>query len=61
MINRLAQEYAQHDDALHYIDVPAALADENGVPLEGIFRRDGEHLNDLGYALWRDTIVPELL
>jgi len=57
--NRLVREYAQHGN-VQYIDIPAALADEKGVPLKDIFRRDGEHLNDLGYALWREAIVPQL-
>lgn len=58
--NRLVQEYAKTCPALTYIDIPAALADEQGVPLRGIFRKDGEHLNAHGYALWRAAVLPYL-
>ena len=53
--NQLAQDYARSHEAVEYIDIPAVLADQRGEPLEGIFRKDGEHLNSRGYALWREA------
>ena len=58
--NQLAREYAQNCDALEYIDVPAALTGENGESLESIFRKDGEHLNERGYELWRKAVMPSV-
>jgi len=59
--NQLVREYKQCCTNLEYIDIPSALTDESGKPLEGIFRKDGEHLNAHGYSIWREIIVNAIM
>jgi lysophospholipase L1-like esterase len=56
--NRLVREYCGTDSRLHYIDVVPAMLDVAGNPRLEVFRWDGLHYNDKGYALWTSIIKP---
>ena len=56
--NRLVREYCGVDSRLHYIDIVPALLDEAGNPRLDVFRWDGLHYNEKGYAIWTSIIRP---
>lgn len=56
--NRLVREYCTTDSRLHYIDIVPALLDATGNPRLDVFRWDGLHYNDKGYAIWTAIIKP---
>ena len=56
--NRLVREFCGTDSRLHYIDVVPALLDDAGNPRLDVFRWDGLHYNEKGYAIWTSIIRP---
>ena len=58
--NQLVDALAQSDKRIHYIDVASAMLDEHGRVRAELFRKDGLHMNERGYALWTATIQPLL-
>lgn len=54
--NRLVREFCGTDSRLHYIDVVPALLDEAGNPRLDVFRWDGLHYNEKGYAIWTSIL-----
>ena len=56
--NRLVREHCCTDSRLHYIDVVPALLDDAGNPQLDVFRWDGLHYNEKGYAIWAAIIKP---
>jgi lysophospholipase L1-like esterase len=59
--NGLLQTACAGDSLLEYIDVATGMLAENGQPIEGIFLPDKLHLNEKGYAIWREAILPVLV
>ncbi|MEG1699320.1 MAG: GDSL-type esterase/lipase family protein [Oscillospiraceae bacterium] len=41
----------------HYLDLNAALKDENGVLRADLAAGDGLHLNDVGYGVWKEYLI----
>lgn len=58
--NRLVAEYCATDPRLHFIDLVPAMLDESGRARSELFRWDGIHLNEKGYAIWTARIKPVL-
>jgi len=58
--NTLIRELCTRDRRLHYVDVVPAMLDAEGRPRRDVFRWDGIHLNDKGYALWASIVKPIL-
>ncbi len=58
--NRLIQDWCASDSRLHYIDIVPAMLDAQGRPRRDVFRWDGIHLNQKGYALWTAVVKPVL-
>ena len=56
--NRLVREYCGVDSRLHYLDIVPALLDDAGNPRLDVFRWDGLHYNEKGYAIWTSIIRP---
>jgi lysophospholipase L1-like esterase len=56
--NQLVREYCGTDSRLHYIDIVPAMLDAAGNPRLDVFRRDGLHYNEKGYAVWTSIIKP---
>jgi lysophospholipase L1-like esterase len=42
---------------LFYIDVFNAMINEKGIPIKDYFTADGLHMNEKGYAVWRNIII----
>jgi len=59
--NVLIKKQVQADPRLEYIDTFSALLDPKGQPRKDLFRKDGLHLNEDGYALWTGLLYPHLL
>ena len=58
--NTLIRELCGSDHRLHYIDVVPAMLDAEGKPRRDVFKWDGIHLNDKGYAIWAAALKPVL-
>jgi lysophospholipase L1-like esterase len=59
--NRLLQAACAADSQLTYIDVASPMLGEDGRPRPDIFLPDMLHLNEAGYAIWREVVRPVLL
>jgi lysophospholipase L1-like esterase len=58
--NRLVREYCATDERLRYIDIVPAMLDAEGKPRRDLFKWDGIHLNEKGYAIWTSAVRPIL-
>jgi lysophospholipase L1-like esterase len=56
--NSVIEEYCNHSDGSVYLDVGTPLLGPDGKPRAELFRRDGLHLNEKGYALWTSLLRP---
>ena len=54
------EEIAAKADHLHYIDVYSRMIDKAGYPRREFLDPDGLHINDKGYALWKEIILQYL-
>ena len=57
--NRMVQEYAAERPRLGYADLATPLLDRKGKPKD-VFMEDGLHLDEEGYRLWQEALVPFL-
>jgi lysophospholipase L1-like esterase len=57
--NRMVREHAEGHPNLAYADLATPLLDDNGSPKD-VFVEDGLHLNEQGYRLWQQALVPYL-
>jgi len=58
--NSLVRQYTTGKPWLDFIDVFTPMTDPEGAPRSELFQPDALHLNDLGYALWKEAIKPHL-
>jgi lysophospholipase L1-like esterase len=58
--NRLVREHCASDERLRYVDVVPAMLDAGGKPRRDVFKWDGIHLNEKGYAIWTSVVRPVL-
>ena len=56
--NRMIKELCDSDPRLRYIDIVPAMLNDAGEVRGDLFTRDGVHLNEKGYAVWRKVILP---
>jgi lysophospholipase L1-like esterase len=56
--NSMVRNFAAHDPRLLYIDTYTPMLSPDGTPRKELFVEDGLHMNDAGYALWRDILNP---
>jgi len=56
--NRLIQEDVEELGNIEYLDVWPAMLNEQGEPREDLFGEDGLHLNQDGYKLWTELVMP---
>lgn len=55
----ISAEVAAIGDAT-YVDAHTPMLDQNGHPRAELFRIDGIHINEKGYHIWRDVLLPFL-
>jgi len=58
--NQLIQNYTQNNPNLHFVDFNNQLLNEDGKPYRSLYKFDGIHPNEKGYALWTAAIKPLL-
>ena len=56
--NELIRAYTARDSRLSYVDVFTPMLGPDGKPREELFVADRLHLNEKGYALWRQILNP---
>lgn len=58
--NALVRACCEAADGLHFIDLFTPMLGADGLPRPELFLEDGLHLNEAGYALWREHVVAAL-
>lgn len=58
--NAMIRRYTEEVRGLSYIDVGTAMLDSTGRPFQHIWKADSLHMNEAGYAIWRELLVPQL-
>ena len=56
LANEMIHKLSQLNDNLHYIDIASPMLGPTGRPAEGLFAKDGLHLNAAGYRAWTKVI-----
>jgi len=56
--NNLMKEFILNDTRLSFIDTFCHTLGANGMPRPELFREDGLHLNENGYRLWTELVMP---
>lgn len=54
--NELIQNYTRTDSRLSFIDVHPAMLGADGKPKPDIFLTDRLHMNEKGYAIWKEIV-----
>lgn len=58
--NALVRVDCEENPLLTYVDVEEPMLGDDGRPREELFKEDGLHLNEAGYAIWNDLLRPLL-
>jgi len=58
--NQMIAATCAEDDRLIYLDIWGPMLGEDGRPRPEYFRKDGLHLNAIGYDLWNKLLTPHL-
>jgi lysophospholipase L1-like esterase len=58
--NGLIEAQAKENKNLYYVDTATPMLGDDGQPRKELFRDDGLHLNEKGYALWNGILTPVL-
>lgn len=53
LVNNYVKERIEELDHMHYIDIHSKMYTPDGMPNPQLYREDGLHMNDEGYAIWR--------
>jgi lysophospholipase L1-like esterase len=56
--NSMIRDFATRDPRLLYVDTYTPMLGQDGRPRRELFIEDGLHMNDSGYALWRNILDP---
>jgi len=56
--NALIREAARRSPLIDFVDIDAPMTGPDGKPRAELFRADGLHLNEKGYALWTRLLRP---
>lgn len=59
-LNQRLQSWSSDKPWVRYLDSSSYLADASGQPISAYFREDRLHLNDVGYAKWKELLDPVL-
>ena len=58
--NALLKQYCDEDDRVEFVNIYPKMLGANGKPRPELFKKDGVHLSQKGYALWTEMIKPHL-
>lgn len=56
--NKLIKEHADKEDLLEFVDIDTPMIGPDGKPRADLLLEDGLHLNDAGYKLWTELVMP---
>jgi len=59
-VNARVKELASENKQISYIDTAPALLGADGQPQKDLFRDDGLHMSEKGYAAWNALLLPVL-
>ncbi|SFT64828.1 Lysophospholipase L1 [Algoriphagus locisalis] len=59
-LNDLIRQYATTHDKVHIVNIWDIMLDDTGKPRSDIFIEDNLHMNEKGYALWKEIFTPFL-
>jgi lysophospholipase L1-like esterase len=59
-VNRRIEEITKQEKGLKYIDVFSRMLGPDGLPKPDIFLPDRLHMNEKGYAIWKEVVEPFL-
>lgn len=57
-LNDLIRQYATTHDKVYFVNVWDIMLDTTGKPKADIFIEDNLHMNEKGYALWKEIFTP---
>ena len=60
LVNGWVKDYCAGNPRLLFLDIDAPMLGEDGKPNPDLFKEDGLHMNDSGYAIWSDLLRPML-
>ncbi|MBA4147326.1 MAG: hypothetical protein H0X66_04370 [Verrucomicrobia bacterium] len=58
--NALVEKHCDKKDGLVFVDVYPEMLGPDGKPKPELFKKDGVHLSEKGYALWTSMVKPHL-
>lgn len=58
--NKLISDFLKKQKRARYVDVFTPMLDKDGKPREELFKSDMLHMNDQGYAIWKQKLEPLL-
>ena len=58
--NRLIEQFTKTDPQLVFINVFPHMMGPDGTPKPDIFVEDKLHMNEKGYAIWKEVVGPFL-
>jgi lysophospholipase L1-like esterase len=58
--SRLIEEFTKTDKRLQFINVYPRMLGPDGLPKPDIFLYDQLHMNEKGYAIWKEVVGPFL-
>ena len=59
-VNRRIEAITKEEKGLKYIDVHSKMLGPDGLPKPDIFLKDRLHMNEKGYAIWKEVVAPFL-
>ncbi|MEN2282263.1 GDSL-type esterase/lipase family protein [Algoriphagus sp. SE2] len=60
VLNDLMRQYCTGHENVNFVNVWDIMLDKTGVPRADIFIQDNLHMNEKGYALWKEVFTPFL-
>lgn len=61
VLNDLIRQYCTGHKNVNFVNVWDIMLDKTGVPRSDIFIQDNLHMNEKGYALWKEIFTPFLV
>ncbi|MBN7817246.1 GDSL-type esterase/lipase family protein [Algoriphagus pacificus] len=61
VLNDLMRQYCTAHENVNFVNVWDIMLDKTGVPRADIFIGDNLHMNEKGYALWKEIFTPFLI
>lgn len=61
VLNDLMRQYCTAHENVNFVNVWDIMLDKSGVPRADIFIGDNLHMNEKGYALWKEIFTPFLV